>query len=226
VVAFSFLVLGGSCSKQNSIPPEYTGSVFHDSVYNGGPQQVPGRIQCEYYDFGGEGMAFHDSDPANNGSGRLNPADGTYLNEFRKDEAVDISYTKFRDQIDDNPYNLVPPIKDQLYLGWTVPGEWVRYTVDVRDTGKYTLNVMYTSNGANGFSLSLDNQELTGPLTLVTTHIPDDPIPWRQWHHWNKMTAVTGVLLKKGLHILTLYIREGGNMNFDYLEFEPGILSS
>lgn len=30
----------------------------------------------------------------NKGSGTLNPADGSYLNEFRMHEGVDISYTK------------------------------------------------------------------------------------------------------------------------------------
>jgi len=31
----------------------YRGKPFHDSVYRGGPQKIPGRIQCAYYDFGG-----------------------------------------------------------------------------------------------------------------------------------------------------------------------------
>ncbi|WP_249721311.1 hypothetical protein [Aquiflexum sp. TKW24L] len=33
------------------------------------------------------------SDSINSGSGRLNPPDGTYLNAFRINEPVDISYT-------------------------------------------------------------------------------------------------------------------------------------
>src|SRR5579864_7232683 len=57
-------------------------------------QQVPGRIEFEYYDEGGEGVAYHDSDSVNNGSGKLNPANGTFLNEFRMKEGVDISYAK------------------------------------------------------------------------------------------------------------------------------------
>jgi len=91
--------------------------------YFGGAQTIPGKLQCEYYDFGGEGIAYHDSDTINSGSGRLNPSDGSYLNEFRINEAVDISFTKFRDPaIDNNPYNFVEPEKDQLYVGWTQPG--------------------------------------------------------------------------------------------------------
>lgn len=57
-------------------------------------QSIPGRVQCEWYASGGEGVAYHDQDSVNNGSGKLNPADGSFLNEFRMREGVDISYTK------------------------------------------------------------------------------------------------------------------------------------
>ena len=54
----------------------YQGKPFQDSAYHGGPQTIPGRVQCAYYDFGGEGVAYHDSDATNHGSGGLNPANG------------------------------------------------------------------------------------------------------------------------------------------------------
>src|SRR5690348_12112235 len=38
---------------------EYQGKPFQDSRYQGGPQKIPGRIQCAYYDLGGEGVAYH-----------------------------------------------------------------------------------------------------------------------------------------------------------------------
>ena len=83
----------------------YKGTPFTDRVRPAGPRQVPGIVYCAYYDRGGEGVAYHDSDAKNNGSGALNPADGSYLNEFRKDEGVDISYTKTKDDTDTSPYN-------------------------------------------------------------------------------------------------------------------------
>src|SRR5271168_1488060 len=91
-----------------SFPSRYGGVPYHDNVYQGGPQKIPGRVLCAYYDLGGEGIAYHDSDPQNHGSGELNPADGTYLNGFRVHEGVDTSYTKFNrkpDPIDDNPFD-------------------------------------------------------------------------------------------------------------------------
>src|SRR6266850_5200910 len=74
---------------------QYKGVPYHDSRFNGSPQKIPGRVLCAYFDLGGEGVAYHDSDAKNHGSGELNPADGTYLNEFRIYEGVDTSYTKF-----------------------------------------------------------------------------------------------------------------------------------
>ncbi|HSY10176.1 MAG TPA: hypothetical protein VK840_04595, partial [Candidatus Dormibacteraeota bacterium] len=74
---------GGCASPQMS---GYKGTPFHDSVYQGGPQKIPGRVQCAYYDLGGEGIAYHDSDAINSGSGTFNKPDGTYLNQFRMNE--------------------------------------------------------------------------------------------------------------------------------------------
>src|SRR5512135_610870 len=93
-------------STQKDFFKRYKGTPYQDSRHTGGAQKIPGRVECAYYDRGGEGVAYHDTDARNNGSGGLNPADGTYLNEFRKDEGVDISYTKFHDDIDNSPYNV------------------------------------------------------------------------------------------------------------------------
>src|SRR5450631_3412777 len=131
-------------------------------------QEVPGRIEFEFYNEGGEGIAYHDSDTVNNGSGRLNPANGTYLNEFRMKEGVDISYTKSHN-IDDNPYNKVPPKMDQLYVGWTKPGEWINYTIKVNESGFYRVNFMYTSNGDGAISLDIDGKRVGDDLEVIST---------------------------------------------------------
>jgi Carbohydrate binding module (family 6) len=190
---------------------------------NGNPwqnkmQQIPGRIECELYDEGGEGVAYHDADSINNGSGKLNPANGNFLNEFRMHEGVDISYTK-DNNVDNNTYNKVMPQVNQLYLGWTQPGEWVNYTVNVNETALYRVAVMYTSNAGGAVSLDIDNKPATGSLKINTTYDARDTVAWRQWHHWNKTDSLTSVKIKKGTHLLTLHIVEKGNMNFDYIEF-------
>ncbi|MFZ3199891.1 MAG: carbohydrate-binding protein [Candidatus Acidiferrales bacterium] len=201
----------------------YQGRPFEDSVYHGGPQKIPGRVECAYYDLGGEGVAYHDVDAKNGGSGSLNPADGTYLNQFRMNEAVGISYTKFRreTQIDDNPYDKVLPPENQLYVGWTQPGEWFNMTVEVARSGVYTIDLLYTSNRGGTISLERNGKKLTGPLEIVSTADPAETIAWRQWHHWNLMKDIAEVKLPKGVSVLTLQILTEGNMNFAYLDFEP-----
>src|ERR1700687_3066308 len=134
---FFLFAASATCAVGLNYQDNYKGTPFSDDRYKGGVQKIPGRVACAYYDLGGEGIAYHDSDSINNGSGKLNPADGTYLNEFRKDEAVDISYTQFHDQIDNSPYNLVKPPENQLYVGWTEPGEWFNVTVQVARAGVY-----------------------------------------------------------------------------------------
>ena len=133
---------------------------------------------CAYYDLGGEGVAYHDSDPQNHGSGELNPADGTYLNEFRIHEGVDTSYTKFHrkpDPIDDNPFDKVVPPADLLYVGWTEPGEWFNVTVDVTHAGTYAADFLYTSNRGGTISVDVNGKDATGPLQITTTNDPCRP---------------------------------------------------
>lgn len=186
--------------------------------WKGKPQVIPGRIECELYDEGGAGISYRDNDSVNNGSGKLNPANGTFLNEFRMHEGVDISYTK-SNGIDDNPYNIVMPNMEQLYVGWTEPSEWINYTVNVKHSGVYTVSVMYTAHDDGGISLSVDNHELEDVITLPSTFNSQDTVAWRQWHHWNLAKNVSEVTLTKGTHVLTLHTKIQGNMNYDYLEF-------
>ena len=200
---------------------DYKGIPYADIMYHAGPQVIPGRLQCEYYDLGGEGISFHDTDTINSGSGRLNPDDGSYLHEFRISEAVDISFTKFQDPaIDNSPYNLVEPKKDQLYIGWTMPGEWTRYTVKVKKTGTYQLGIMYTSNRSGKISISVNDKDATGPVFIPSTFIKEDTVAWRQWHHWNYIDHIARIDLKKGLQTITLHTIETGQMNYDYISFE------
>lgn len=218
ICAISLLLLY-SCNSNNNIQ-QYKGTPFGDNIREAAAQEIPGKVQCEYFDFGGEGIAFHDSDSINSGSGGLNPADGSYLHEFRISESVDISYTKFQDPpMDNSEYNFVEPEKDQLYIGWTQPGEWLKYTVKVNVRGKYELGIMYTSNQSGSISVSFNDQDVSGVLQLPTTYVEADTLTWRQWHHWNYIDKLTEIELEEGVHTITLHTAEMGNMNYDYLNF-------
>ena len=202
---------------------KYKGLPYRDTRYQGGAQKIPGRVLCAYYDLGGEGVAYHDTDPQNHGSGELNPADGSYLNEFRLHEGVDTSYTKFDrtpDRIDDNPFDKIVPPRDLPYVGWTEPGEWFNITVDVKRSAVYTADFLYTSNHGGTISIDVNGKDVTGPLQVPTTYDPADPVAWRQWHHWNLASQFFKIRLNKGRNVLTVHVLTGGNMNLAYFELK------
>jgi hypothetical protein len=220
LIAVSMLSTTAPCQ---SFLTQYAGVPFHDSVYHHGPQKIPGRVLCAYYDLGGEGVAYHDSDPQNHGSGELNPSDGSYLNEFRMHEGVDTSYTKFHRQptpIDDNPFDKIVPPADLLYVGWTEPGEWFNITVDVERAGAYAADFLYTSNRGGTISIDVNGNDATGPLQIASTYDPADPVAWRQWHHWNLVSQLFKLHLNKGKNVLTVHIVTNGNMNLAYFDFK------
>ncbi len=195
------------------------GEPFHDAVYTGGPQKIPGAVFCAYYDLGGEGVAFHDSDGENSGSGKLNPADGTYLNEFRRHEALDISYTK---QVPDHesPSNKVVPPLGLLYVGWNNPGEWFKLTVETSAAGDYVADLLYTAQRDATASIAV-NDGADQPIALPSTFDPAETIPWRQWHHWNVLPDAVRVTLPQGRSVLTVRVVSGGNFNLATLLFRP-----
>jgi hypothetical protein len=227
---FCFWLIAASMSSRiaisQSFVSQYKGLPYHDTHYQGGPQKIPGRVLCAYYDLGGEAVAYHDADPQNHGSGNLNPADGTYLNEFRIHEGVDTSYTKFDrkpDPIDDNPFDKIVPPADLLYVGWTEPGEWFNITVDVRHAGTYAADFLYTSNRGGTISVDVNGKDATGPIEIASTRNPEDPLPWRQWHHWNLASQLFKIRLGKGKNVLTLRILTNGNMNLAYFDLSQSI---
>jgi hypothetical protein len=79
----------------------FTADAFGQTPYGGAAQPLPGRIEAEYYDEGGEMDAYHDTTTGNSGG------------EVRTDN-VDI-------QANDGGYN----------VGWTIDGEWLEFTVNV-----------------------------------------------------------------------------------------------
>ena len=95
----------------------------------GKPATLPGTLQTEYYDKGGEGAAYHDNDAQNQGDAN-----------YRASEGVDI--------VNGN---------NGRALGYTSTGEWVEYTIDVQEAGNYSFKATVSSGVNNsGFSINLN----------------------------------------------------------------------
>jgi hypothetical protein len=198
------------------LPAGYKGKPFKDSVYTKGAQVIPGRVELAYYDLGGEGVAYHDSDAINNGSGKLNhelkhhrPGVPDYITYFRENEGVDISFTK--DFADFNHPNKVYPKVNQLYVGWESDGEWTNYTVDIKVAGKYKIITVY-GNQDNKSSLWLNN---TKAADLV---LPENT---GSMHIWTQATVGEITFPVAGINLLTLKYNRGSNLAyFDFVLLE------
>ncbi len=177
-------------------------------------QVIPGRVECAFFDFGGEGVAYHDTDPINVLSGVLNqqknhqrPKSTPYYWNFRKDEGVDLSYTK--DFADFGHPNLVEPPENQLYIGSASDGEWCNYTVDVKKAGRYKITALY-GNDANTISFAINHQPACECKFPVATG---------SMHKWNKAEVGEITFPESGRQLLTFSYNKGNN--FAYFEFEP-----
>ncbi|HVN57668.1 MAG TPA: hypothetical protein VMT63_05180 [Bacteroidales bacterium] len=212
-----FMLLFASCIPVIAqVPAGYKGKPFEDEFHRKGKQVIPGKLELALYDMGGEGVAYHDSDLVNNGSGKLNyeqkcPASGNaapspYICHFRENEDVDISYTK--DIVDFSHPNLYEPPAGQLYLGWQAKGEWTNYTVEVKFPGRYRITALYGRND-NGSSLWINNT-WAADLKL--------PVNTGDWHSWNKAEVGYITFTYAGTTLLTLHYNTGSNLA--YLEFD------
>ena len=110
---------------------------------------IPGTIEGENFDSGADGIAYHDSDSQNQGSAGL---------AYRSDAGgVDIER-----------------ISGGYAIGWTHAGEWLEYTVDVKEAGMYEFDALLSSqDGGGSFSLALSTADglidLTGEQTVTKT---------------------------------------------------------
>jgi hypothetical protein len=222
---FLFFLLFPSGSEAK-VPKAYKGRPFRDATHISGPQTIPGRLEAALYDLGGEGIAYHDVDKINHGSGELNYTPGhcepgvpPSICHFREDEGADISYVK--KLADLNHPSPVLPDWQQFYLGWEENGEWTNYTVNVTRPGRYRIMAMYTHT-AQTIQFSLNDQPAADcvlPLDPWTLY-PDRHDPaWMVFHTWNKADCGEITFSQKGLQLLTLHYKQGNNLA--YFDFVP-----
>lgn len=209
----TFTALLVASFTQAAVPAGYQGKTFEDECHKTGMPNIPGIIQCAMYDLGGEGIAYHDTTPLNDGSGKYNVDPdqqrahaNPYIWGFRRKEGVDISYVK--DFLDLNHPNPVSPHINQLYIGWADKGEWTNYTVNVKVPGTYRIKVLY-SYQPNEVSFDLNGK----PASTCKL-----PVPTESWHFWNFAEIGSITFPEPGLQLLTFHY--GGGNNFAYFEFE------
>jgi hypothetical protein len=119
--------------------------------FKGTAHSIPGRIEAEEYDLGGEGVAYHEA----NTSGNEGKAD------LRSDQ-VDIETTADKN----GSYN----------VGYILKGEWLEYTVNVSATGPYNFYLRVAANGdGKVMHIEIDGADVTGPVAVPNT------AGWQSW---------------------------------------------
>ncbi|MCR9253153.1 MAG: glycosyl hydrolase [bacterium] len=104
---------------------------------------IPGRVEAENYNSGGEGAGYHDLTAGNTG--------GAFRNED-----VDIETTG--DQ--DGAYN----------VGWIDATEWLEFDITASQTGNYKFDFRVASpNGAGRFHIEIDGVNVSGEMVVPNT---------------------------------------------------------
>ena len=113
--------------------------------YSGSGINLPGTLQAEQFDKGGEGVAFHDSDSNDEGKA-----------SYRTDnEGVDI--------VTGN---------SGYAIGYTANGEWLEYTVNVKKNGTYGYKAT-VSSGTNNSGFRIGLMKNGSETTLARVSVPN-----------------------------------------------------
>ncbi|MCI0494704.1 cellulase family glycosylhydrolase [candidate division KSB1 bacterium] len=153
--------------------------------------RLPDIIYCVDFDFGREGVAYHDADyQVIHGLGSdANNRGGKYRND-----GVDIELSN---DAAGAKYN----------VGWIENGEWLLFTVIVADSGEYSVDFRVASPNSSGkLQLLLDGQPLTNSISIPNTG---------GWKNWQTISTSENIFLPAGTHSLKLLIVQSGfNINF------------
>lgn len=156
--------------------------------FKGKIHSIPGLIEAEHWDEGKAGVAYHDVDEQNRGE------------NYREPTQVDIEKR--------------PDASNGHGIGWTKKGEWLVYTVDVKESGTYRLEVPVASKKKGGtFHIEMDGKDVTGPISVPDTG------------SWQTLKLIThkNIKLEKGIHKMKVVMASEGESksiaDIDYFKF-------
>jgi endonuclease/exonuclease/phosphatase family metal-dependent hydrolase len=141
------------------------------SPFSGTALALPDTILARNFDHGGEGVAYHDTTAGNIG--------GAY-----REGDVDLQGSSL------GGHN----------IGWTYPGEWLKYTVNVPKGGNYVVRVR-TATPSDGTAVALTFDKSNVSQT-VAVHKTGD---WQRWRDHDFLAALVA-----GEQVLTVSFPHGG----------------
>ena len=150
---------------------------------------IPGAIEMENYDEGGQSVSFSDKDFVNEG--------GVY-----REDGVDVVGLGCSDTLNTKDCK-------GYAVGYTQAGEWLEYTVNVTTAGEYAF-VANVASGLEGssFRLFMDGKAISD--TIVAPQGED-------WNTYGTVDGKT-TALEAGEHVLRVAIT-GTYLNIDWIKF-------
>jgi beta-glucosidase len=163
-----------------------------DAPFGGTAAAVPGTVQAANYDTGGQGVAYNTA--AGNGS----------ANSYRSD-GIDLETTA--DTLDTTAAG------GAYDMGWTVAGQWFKYTVNAATAGNYSVSLRLSSPYGLTDALHIANAagtNLSGSVAVPNTG---------GYETWT--TVAVSVTLPAGQQTLTID-QDSNGWNFHYMTFTGG----
>jgi Carbohydrate binding module (family 6)/Glycosyl hydrolase family 30 beta sandwich domain len=163
----------------------------HESPFGGSAWPLPGIVQAENFDTGGKGVGYFNTDSTNQGGANYRPG-----------ETVGIENTG--------------DVGGGYDVGYTKEGQWLKYTVNVAQSGLFNLQARVASLGAGGYwHAEFDGRDVTGNLFTPATN---------GWQTWTTMISPT-FLLPAGQHVMRVSFDgngpTGGMGNFNWFALAP-----
>ena len=156
--------------------------------FKGTAFEIPGKIEAEDFDIPGVGSG--------NDSYKENDSEDHGKSNYREGTGVDI-YEKATGYV----------------VGYNQEGEWLEYSVNVKEAGKYHLYASVASaNETSSFQMSLDGKNITDVISVPKNEGEDN------YDDYSNVRAT--VELPTGEHILRFTVT-GSWMDVDYFMFEP-----
>jgi N-acetylneuraminic acid mutarotase len=125
---------------------------------------IPATIQAEDFDNGGKNVSYFDT---------------TYGNSGKVYRSTDV--------------DIVTSAEGGYAVGYTRPGEWLKYTFNAPVGGTFNLEMRVATGNAGGvFRVEIDGVDKTGPMNLLNTG------GWQVW----KTLAKSGVAIGAGQHVM------------------------
>ena len=159
--------------------------------------QIPGVVYLSDYDLGTNGIAYYDVNYANYSlSGE--PYEAWNSGWAYRNDGVDIQTNS--DNTNSNGY----------HIGYTKDKEWLKYTVQVIETGFYNINFRYATTQTGGkVKLFVNDLDIVGTVNLGNTG---------GWSNFVNQ-YIENIYLEAGKHVLKVEIEGSSEFNMSSIEF-------